>query len=148
MPMCMLMVPAVLWGQTCQPGTSSWGSTLLSAVFSATAWSRAFFLLSVLERMRWISSCVACVRNWNGTRHWVSDWILTSCQPHRVTSGQSNSAISKCTFQNSSDKPFLKSVHKTNPYTNMKQNIHIQTSKTNFRSPFNITYTNIKNKLL
>ena len=32
-----------------------------------------------------------------------SNWILMSCQPHRITSGQSNSAhISKCTFRNSS----------------------------------------------
>ena len=29
----------------------------------------------------------------------VSNWISTSCQPHRVTSGQSNSIISKFTFQ-------------------------------------------------
>ena len=31
-----------------------------------------------------------------------SNWILMSCQLHRVTSGQSYSVISKCTFQNSS----------------------------------------------
>ena len=33
---------------------------------------------------------------------WASYWILTSCQPHRVTSGWPNSIISKCTVQNSS----------------------------------------------
>ena len=32
----------------------------------------------------------------------VSNWILMSCQLQRVTSGQSNSVISKCTLQNSS----------------------------------------------
>ena len=32
----------------------------------------------------------------------VVGWILTSCQPHRVTSGCSNSVKSKCTLQNSS----------------------------------------------
>ena len=44
----------------------------------------------------------------------VSNWILTSCQPQRVTSVQLNSVISKCIFQNSShiSKPF----RKTNPY--------------------------------
>ena len=84
----------------------------------------------------------------------VSNWILTSCQPHRVTSGQSNSVTNKRTLQNLSYslslslslslsiyiyihlhiyKPFLKSVHKTNPYTNIKspelqQPIIIQTA--------------------
>ena len=33
----------------------------------------------------------------------VSNWILTSCQPHRVTPRQPNSVISKFTFQNSSN---------------------------------------------
>ena len=32
----------------------------------------------------------------------VSNWILTSSQPQRFTSEQSNSVTSKCTFQNSS----------------------------------------------
>ena len=32
----------------------------------------------------------------------VSNLAFMSCQPHRVTSGQSNSVISKCTLQNSS----------------------------------------------
>ena len=56
----------------------------------------------------------------------VSIWILTSCQPHRITSGHSDSVISKCTLQNLSYlyRPSLKSAHKTNPYTN----IHTQTS--------------------
>ena len=69
----------------------------------------------------------------------VSNWILTSCQPLRVTSGQSN-----CHKQTHASKPliyiykpFLKSVHKTYPYTNTKQNMH---KHTKFRrvSPFNI----------
>ena len=32
----------------------------------------------------------------------VGYWILTSCQPYWVTSGQSKSVVCKCTFQNSS----------------------------------------------
>ena len=31
----------------------------------------------------------------------VSNWVSASCQPHSITSGHSNSLISKCTFQNS-----------------------------------------------
>ena len=30
----------------------------------------------------------------------VSNWVSASCQPHSITSGRSNSLISKCTFQN------------------------------------------------
>ena len=41
----------------------------------------------------------------------VSNWIWMFCQPHRVTSGQSNSNISKCTFQNSSHKNTLSAVN-------------------------------------
>ena len=48
----------------------------------------------------------------------VGNWSLTYCQPHRVTSGQSNSVICRCTFLIS--KPLLKSTHKTSPYTNTK----------------------------
>ena len=77
----------------------------------------------------------------------VSNWILTSCQPHRVTSERSDSAISKYTCQHPSPaavmhKPFLKSIHKTSPYTDIKntfKNPQILTSNTNCRSPFNIT---------
>ena len=38
----------------------------------------------------------------------VGNWSLTYCQPHWVTSGQSNSIICRCTFLIS--KPFLKST--------------------------------------
>ena len=38
----------------------------------------------------------------DSTRESVSNWILTSCQPHRDTSGQSDSVISKSTVQKSS----------------------------------------------
>ena len=61
-----------------------------------------------------------------------SNWILVSCQPHRVTSGQSNSGhnqihISKLfshIYQSS-----VKSIYKTNPFANIKH-----------------TYTNIRHK--
>ena len=53
----------------------------------------------------------------------VSNWILTSSQPHRVASGRSNSVISKRMLQKlfSIYKPCLKSIHKTNPYTDTKR---------------------------
>ena len=52
-----------------------------------------------------------------------------SCQQHWVTSGQSNSLIKA----NVHSKMFLKSIHKTNPYTNIKQYvpcIHIHQTQT------------------
>ena len=54
-----------------------------------------------------------------------SNWILTSCEPQRVNSERSNSILSKYMFQNmfqnsSHIKPFRKSMHKTNPSTNLK----------------------------
>ena len=66
-----------------------------------------------------------------------SNWILMSCQPHRVTSGQSNSGhkqihISKLFLH--IYQPSLKSIYKTNHFVNIKP------SYTNIRvSPFNIT---------
>ena len=67
----------------------------------------------------------------------VSIWIWSSCKPHRITSGHSDSVISKCTLQNLSYlyRPFLESLHKTNPSTNIHRH------QTNFQrvSPFNIT---------
>ena len=69
-----------------------------------------------------------------------SNWILMSRQPHRVTSGKSNSGhkqihISK--LFSHMHQPSVKSIYKTNHFTNIK---HTQTSDTNFRrvSPFNI----------
>ena len=52
-----------------------------------------------------------------------SNWILMSCQPHRVTSGQSNSGheqihISK--FFSHIYQPSVKSIYKTNHFTNIK----------------------------
>ena len=54
----------------------------------------------------------------------VSNWILMSCQPHWVTSGQSNSGhkhmhISKLFSYIYIYKPFVKSIHKTNHFTNI-----------------------------
>ena len=55
--------------------------------------------------------------------------ILTSCQTHRVTSRQSNSVISKRTFQ---------TLYQVNPYTKpmliQTQNMHTQTSNTNIQT--------------
>ena len=57
----------------------------------------------------------------------IINWIWMSCQQHWVTSGQSNSL----TQANVHSKMFLKSIHKTNPYTNIQQYvpcIHISKS--------------------
>ena len=68
----------------------------------------------------------------------ISNWIFMSCQPHRVTSGHSNSVVSNCTFQNSShihgNLLPSQSTLKTNHFANIKQNRHIQTSHTHFGS--------------
>ena len=68
-----------------------------------------------------------------------SNWILMSCQPHRVTSGKSNSGhkqIHILKLFSHIYQPSVKSVYKTNQFANIKQ-----TSDTNFRrvSPFSIT---------
>ena len=59
----------------------------------------------------------------------VSNSIFISCQPHRVTSGQSNSVVSNCTFQNSSHIHVNLLPHqstlKTNHFANIKQNRHV-----------------------
>ena len=65
-----------------------------------------------------------------------SNWILVSCQPHRVTSGQSNWGhkqihTSKLLFSRTY-QPSVKSVYKTNHFANMKQthtNIRYKFSK-------------------
>lgn len=52
--------------------------------------------------------------NWELDQITVSNWIFTSCQPHRVISGRSNSAKSKCTlliYRNT----FWSQVHEANP---------------------------------
>ena len=65
----------------------------------------------------------------------VSNCILMSCQPHRVTYRQSNSVISKFTFQNSSHiyiytNLFLKSIDKTNPHAKHKTKTYIHKHQT------------------
>ena len=73
----------------------------------------------------------------------VSNWIGMSCQPHSVTSGQSNSGHKHIHISKLSLSPtFVKTVHKTNQWANSKQNIHTQISGTHFRrvNPFHITY--------
>ena len=73
----------------------------------------------------------------------VSNWILTSHQPHRVTSAQANSVISK--YAHFKTLLIYINLCQVNPRNqllcNMKQNIHMRTSNTNFRrvSPSNIT---------
>ena len=62
----------------------------------------------------------------------ANNWIFISCPLRRVTSGRSNSAVSKSIFQNFSYTQTLSRVKSTkiNPYTNMKQNIHTHTHAT------------------
>ena len=75
----------------------------------------------------------------------VSNRILTSCQPHRVTSGWSNFVTRKCTFPNAHgvlcvifENPLSSQINRINPYTNMKEKVHVYTNiKHNFlSSPF------------
>ena len=69
-----------------------------------------------------------------------SNWILMSCQPHRVTSGQSNSGHKQIHISKLfSHQPSVKSIYKTNHFANIK---HTSTNiRQNFQrvSPFNIT---------
>ena len=73
----------------------------------------------------------------------VSIWILTSCQPHRVTSGQSNSGPKQIHISKLFSKPFFKSIiHKTNHRANIKtKHTYTNARHTNFQrvSPLNIT---------
>ena len=62
----------------------------------------------------------------------VSNWIVIFCRsyrPARVTSGQSNCVISKCTFQNSSHvfKSFLKSNPQKSIQTEIQSKVYICT---------------------
>ena len=82
-----------------------------------------------------------------------SNWILMSCQPHRVTSGQSNSdhkqihiskLFSYIYIYIYISQPSVNSIYKTNHFANIK---HTQTSDANIRrvSPFSITFNNNNN---
>ena len=65
--------------------------------------------------------------------HSSSNWILMSCQPHRVTSGQSNSGHKQIHISKLFShiyQPSLKSVSKTNQFANIKH-----------------TYTNVGHKV-
>ena len=64
--------------------------------------------------------------------HSSSNWILMSCQPHRVTSGQSDSGPKQINISKLFShlyQPSVKSIYKTNHFANMKH-----------------TYTNIRHK--
>ena len=74
-----------------------------------------------------------------------SNWILMSCLPCRVTSGQSNSGHKQIHISKLFShiyQPSVKSIYKTDHFTNIKHTWHTQTSDTNFRkvSPFNIIH--------
>ena len=65
-----------------------------------------------------------------------SNQILMSCEPHRVTSGQSNSGHKQIHISKLFSRTYRPSV------TSQTQNIHTQTSNANFRrvSPFSTTH--------
>ena len=74
-----------------------------------------------LEDLEWMKTS-----EWNSSSSSSTNWILMSCQPHRVTSGQSNlghkqTHISK--LFSHIYQPSVKSVYKTNHFTN-KTYIH------------------------
>ena len=93
--------------------------------------------------------CRACRKSINsGLQYqlflYFSNWILTACQPHRVTSWQSNSITSKHTLQNLSCMyymytPFLKLVHNTNPYTTKHAHTNIKHKYLKRVGPFSVT---------
>ena len=63
----------------------------------------------------------------------TSNWILMSCQPHRVTSGHSNSGHKQIHISKLFPRiyqPSVKSIYKTNHFTNMKH------THTNIRHKF------------
>ena len=71
-----------------------------------------------------------------------SKWILMSCQPHRVTTGQSNSGhMQICIYKLFSHnyQPSVKSIYKTNHFANIK--LAYKNIRHKFRrvTPFNIT---------
>ena len=62
-----------------------------------------------------------------------SNWILMSCQPHRVTSGQSNSGHKQIHISKLFSRiyqPSVKSIYKTNHFANIKH------THTNIRHKF------------
>ena len=117
--------------------------------------------LQMIHRAK-LSKCVDMQTHQTGSSS-SSNWILMSCQPHRVTSGQSNSGHKQIHVSKSLSfltyistlcqvfshiyqpsvksshiyiNPFVKSIYKTN-----HKSKHTQTWDTNFWrvSPFNIT---------
>ena len=53
-----------------------------------------------------------------------SNWILMSCQPHRATSGQSNSGQKQIHISKLFShiyQPSVKSIYKTSHFTNIKR---------------------------
>ena len=97
--------------------------------------------LSTLRRRTLLSTGIREKRLSAGSSS--SNWILMSCQPHRVASGLSDSGhkqthISK--LFSHIRQPSLKSIYKTSLFANIKYT-YKQKSNTNFRrvSPFNIT---------
>ena len=71
--------------------------------------------------------------NWWEPEKNSSSWILMSCQPHRVTSGQSNSGHKQTNISKLFShmyQPSVKSIYKTNHFANLKH------THTNIRHTF------------
>ena len=79
---------------------------------------------TVALRSRGINVTKANDRARNGQpRTSSSNWILMSCQPHRVTSGQSNSGHKQIHISKLFShiyQPSVKSIYKTNHFTDIK----------------------------
>ena len=139
------------WHSRGEPDQCLWGlnpgpSTLMASPLSQKHRWQVHWVRQLVNNWIWT---LALQHRWQVhlVRQLINNWILMSCQPHRVTSGQSNSGhkqmhISKLfSYIYIFYKPFVKSVHKTNHFANIKQSIQAQTSDPNFRrvSPVSIT---------
>ena len=80
---------------------------------------------------------------WTKSSSSSSNWILMSCQPHMVTSEQSNSGHKQIHISKLFShiyQPSVRSIYKTNHFTNIKHTYKMYTNTNFWRvSPFNIT---------
>ena len=77
----------------------------------------------LLQQSRLLSAVNTSVSSSSSSSSSSDNWILMSCQPHRVTSGQSNSGhkqIHTSKLFSLIYQPSVKSIYKANYFTNIK----------------------------
>ena len=103
------------------------------------AWQKKKKLIAII----YIALTRVCTSCFTGSTS-SSNWILMSCQPHRVTSEQSNSGHKQIHISQLFShiyQPSVKSSYKTNHFTNIKHTcmcIHKHQTQIFEVSPFNI----------